>query len=109
MCIAGAIVRDTVFSKVEQFFTVVERTTCFNTAVALCSILRKDAVIVCGSGLKGLQTIQREAARLDLAIQATSPSEVRITAGSQKLIVLAETDAAESKTSTLYVTAPLAA
>jgi hypothetical protein len=105
MCIAGAIVHDIVFSKVEQFFTVVEQP--IHTAVALCRLLGKDAIVVCGSGPKGLELIKHDASRFGLDIQAASRTEVRIMVGSQMLTVLAETDAAESKVSTVYLEDPL--
>merc|ERR1719502_559023 len=48
MSIAGAIVREVVFSKVEQYFTVIENGSLLDSMAQLCKKLDKNAVVVCG-------------------------------------------------------------
>jgi len=104
MCIAGAIVQDKVFSKVDQYFTVVEHFTCLDTVSGLCRTLRKDAVVISGGGLKSLEIFEREAlARGWGAELCILEGTLRLNMGSQKLLVLAETDAPEPEPLTLYV------
>lgn len=103
MCIAASMVREIVFAKVEQYFTVTEERSHLDTAVALCRISGKNAVIVCGSGFKGLEIMQHEAcgqgwkAELDAAC-----CTMRLSVGQMTITVVAEIDAPESTPLTTY-------
>jgi len=103
MCIAGAIVRDTVFSKVEQYLTVVEDSSCLDAMASLCQTLNENGVVVCGGGIKGLEIIQREAVKRGWQAESGGhEGTVRISIGSHKLWLLAEVDAPDCKPLTLH-------
>jgi len=106
MCIAGALVRETVFSKVEQYFTVVERASCLDTMFALCKVLKKNAVVVCGGGIKAVQILQQEAAMRGCAVDKLElDNALCISAGSEQLLLLAEVDAPEREPLTYFYNA----
>lgn len=100
MCIAGAIVRETVFSKVEQYFTVVERGSCLELMATLCSALEKDAVVICGGGV---DILRHEASSKGWDTEVCSQSgAVCISLASQRLHLIAETDSCQKQPTTIY-------
>jgi hypothetical protein len=103
MCIAGAIVRETVFSRVDQYLTVLEDSTSLDTMVALCKVLKQDAVVVCGGGPKGLQVLQHEATSHGLHVEVSMTDGTGcIRFGLQKLWLLCELDAPACEPVTIY-------
>lgn len=99
MSIAGAIVRETVFSKVEQYFTVVDDGSVPDWLLRLCITSTKDATVLCGGGHL---VLKQEAIKCGWEVVNTSENMVKLSRGSCKLLLLAEVDAPTSKTSTMF-------
>jgi hypothetical protein len=100
MSIAGAIARETVFSKVEQYFTIVEGGDVLDCVIRLCNVLAKDATVICGGGH---QVFKQQAIDRGWEVsEDTVNSTMRVAHGSCKLLLLSEVDAVEPKSSTSF-------
>jgi hypothetical protein len=100
MSIAGAITREMVFSKVQQYFTVVEDGDVLDCVIRLCDVLAKDATVICGGGH---QVFKQQAIDRGWEVtEDTSKGTMRVDHGSRKLLLLTEVDAIEPKMATSY-------
>lgn len=84
MSIAGSIVRDTVFSRAEQFYTVAGESWVL-TLLRLCDVLQQDALVLCSAGST---VLRRELLTLGWSIADTGCARK----GQRKLFLACEED-----------------
>jgi len=104
MCIASAIVRDTVFTKADQYFTIVEGDQCLSSMLRLCVILQKHAIVLCGGGIA--ITEQQAISYGCKSERTTVDGAVRLTIGNVFVFLVAESDAPEQQPLTLTYEMP---
>jgi len=100
MSIAGAIARDTTFSRVEQYALVVEDGDCLASLAGLCTILGKDAIVMCGAGTKILESEAKARGWGSFPTSVQGAPCLRL--GDRRFFMLAEEDAREQRPLTIF-------
>eukprot|EP00930_Biecheleria_cincta_P042635 TRINITY_DN29330_c0_g1_i1.p1 TRINITY_DN29330_c0_g1~~TRINITY_DN29330_c0_g1_i1.p1 ORF type:complete len:1490 (+),score=285.08 TRINITY_DN29330_c0_g1_i1:210-4472(+) len=89
MRIASVIVHDLVFSSVQQYFTVCDHESCLQLIQNLCSLYRKDAVVLCGADPRFLES---DASRFQVVTKRSADGVLQLELGKQTVSLLHEVD-----------------
>jgi len=93
--VAGQLVRETAFAKVEQYWTRVDAGCRVQALLGLLKVAGKDAVVVCGSARSRAALLQQLRVSESCRVQEEN-GQIRVRVGSSKLVIVAEVSAPET-------------